>query len=66
MSIRFYTEVLGFTCGARNNDWGWAALHLDDVEIMLAIPNAHTPFDAPKFTDPSTSTRMMLPNSGSK
>lgn len=49
-SIRFYTEVLGFTCGARNNDWGWAALHLDDVEIMLAIPNAHTPFDAPKFT----------------
>lgn len=49
-TIDFYTRVLGFTCGGHNADWAWAALHRDDVEIMLAIPNAHTPFEKPLFT----------------
>ncbi len=49
-TIDFYVEVLGFTCGERNADWGWATLWLDDVAIMLAEPNAHTPFENPMFT----------------
>lgn len=49
-TIDFYTTILGFTCGERNDDWGWAALQKDGVEIMIARPNAHTPFDKPVFT----------------
>ena len=39
-TIAFYTQILGFTCGERDENWGWAALHKDEVEIMLAKPNA--------------------------
>lgn len=49
-TISFYTQVLGFICGERNNDWGWAALQNNDTELMLARPNEHTPFDKPVFT----------------
>ncbi|MBK9983172.1 MAG: VOC family protein [Saprospiraceae bacterium] len=49
-SIDFYTNILGFTCIEYNEDWGWATMHLDGVEIMLAIPNEHVPFDKPVFT----------------
>lgn len=49
-TIVFYTEILGFTCGEKNEDWGWASLHIGNVELMLAKPNQHTPFDKPIFT----------------
>jgi uncharacterized glyoxalase superfamily protein PhnB len=49
-TIAFYTQVLDFTCGERNEEWGWAALHRDEVEVMLARPNEHTPFERPGFT----------------
>lgn len=49
-TIDFYTNELDFICGERNEDWGWASLHKDTVEIMLAIPNEHTPFEKPLFT----------------
>nr|WP_294938280.1 VOC family protein [uncultured Flavobacterium sp.] len=49
-TIAFYQNVLGFTCGECNEDWGWAALHKDEAEIMLAMPNEQTPFDKPLFT----------------
>lgn len=49
-TLAFYCEILGFVCGERNDDWGWAALHLDSCEIMLARPNEHTPFERPVFT----------------
>lgn len=49
-TIDFYVNTLDFTCGEKNEDWGWASLHKDDVEIMLAKPNAHTPFNKPVFT----------------
>lgn len=49
-TIDFYVEVLGFTCGERNDDWGWATLTIDDVAIMIAKPNAHTPYDKIGFT----------------
>lgn len=49
-TIYFYTNTLGFTCGEKNDDWGWATMHKDDVEIMIAKPNEHMPFDKPMFT----------------
>ena len=47
-TINFYRDVLGFDCASRLE--GWAALRKDDVEIMIAEPNAHQPFDTPCFT----------------
>ncbi len=49
-TIVFYTEVLKFSCGEKNEEWGWATLHHGNVEIMVATPNAHTPFDKPLYT----------------
>jgi catechol 2,3-dioxygenase-like lactoylglutathione lyase family enzyme len=49
-TIKFYTNVLGFSFAERNDDWAWASLYKDSVEIMIALPNQHTPFDKPKFT----------------
>ncbi|ESU29538.1 lactoylglutathione lyase-like lyase [Flavobacterium limnosediminis JC2902] len=49
-TIAFYVNVLGFTCAEYNEDWGWAALHKDDAEIMLAKPNEHVSFEKPTFT----------------
>jgi uncharacterized glyoxalase superfamily protein PhnB len=33
-----------------NEDWGWASLFIDDVWLMLARPNEHTPYDKIGFT----------------
>jgi uncharacterized glyoxalase superfamily protein PhnB len=47
-STSFYVAVLGFKCLAQSEEW--VALERDDVEIMLALPNAHVPFERPQFT----------------
>jgi uncharacterized glyoxalase superfamily protein PhnB len=49
-TIKFYTETLGFTCHEINEEWGWAALGRDNIGIMLAVPNQHTPFEKPVFS----------------
>lgn len=49
-TIRFYTDLLGFVLGAKNDEWGWASLYRDNVAIMLAKPNDHRPFNGPVFT----------------
>lgn len=49
-TVEFYTKTLGFVCAELNMEWGWASLYRDDVEIMLALPNEHIPFDRPTFT----------------
>lgn len=49
-TIRFYSSKLGFILDERSDDWGWAMMHLDEVEIMFAKPNAHTPFKTAQFT----------------
>ena len=49
-SIAFYTGTLGFECGDKNDDWGWASLERDGVHIMLARPNAHTEYKRIGFT----------------
>jgi uncharacterized glyoxalase superfamily protein PhnB len=47
-TIGFYRDVLGFAC--TNRVEGWASLLNYGVEIMICLPNAHTPFDQPRFT----------------
>jgi uncharacterized glyoxalase superfamily protein PhnB len=34
----------------RRAEWGWASLSRDGATIMLALPNAHEPFEKPCFT----------------
>ena len=40
-SIAFYKDVLKFSVIEKNEDWKWASLCKDEVEIMLAEPNTH-------------------------
>lgn len=47
-SVRFYVEVLGFTCGLQTP--GYSNLTRDAVRIMLAGPNSHEEWQGPKFT----------------
>lgn len=49
-TIDFYTGILGFECSEWNQVWGWASLQNDGIEIMLARPNEHTPYEQPVFT----------------
>ncbi len=49
-TIDFYCDVLGFTCGNYSEEWGWAAIHKDECELMVARPNEHTPFETPYFS----------------
>ena len=49
-TIEFYTWRLGFTCDGMSEADGWASLRRDSVSVMVATPNAHTPFDTPVFT----------------
>ena len=49
-TIEFYTTRLGFTCEALDEERGWASLKRDEVGVMIALPNAHEPFDSPIFT----------------
>jgi len=49
-TIDFYTNILGFTCDAFNEDWGWATLSIDNVDVMFARPNEHVPYDKIGFT----------------
>jgi uncharacterized glyoxalase superfamily protein PhnB len=49
-TVNFYTQVLGFTCSAFEEDWGWANLQWEAAEIMLSGPNVHEKDTAPAFT----------------
>lgn len=49
-TIAFYTEVMGFTLSEKNDEWGWARLMKDEVEIMLVYPNENAIIDDSKFT----------------
>ena len=49
-TVDFYTGKLGFECPVMNEEWGWAILKKDDIEISISFPNAHTEFSKPAFT----------------
>jgi uncharacterized glyoxalase superfamily protein PhnB len=48
-TVDFYTTRLGFRCDSYSEKDGWASLRRDSVELMVATPNSHMPFDAPAF-----------------
>jgi uncharacterized glyoxalase superfamily protein PhnB len=47
-ALAFYRDVLGFACLVETE--GLVCLGLDGSEVMLALPNAHLPFDKPTMT----------------
>ena len=49
-TLTFYTEILGFVCGEYNEEWQWATLHQNEVELMIAKPNEHTAYEKIGFT----------------
>jgi catechol 2,3-dioxygenase-like lactoylglutathione lyase family enzyme len=49
-TIDFYVGVLGFTLNAGGDVDGWAMVSRDGLEIMVARPNDHEPFERPAFT----------------
>ena len=49
-TIGFYTQCLGFILLGENEDWQWASLKKDDVQIMLSRPNSHEKFNGIGFT----------------
>ncbi|QDW28242.1 bleomycin resistance family protein [Pedobacter sp. KBS0701] len=40
-TLKFYTEVLNFTCDVKLNDLSWLSLRKDEIEIMFCSPNEH-------------------------
>ncbi|TDX82867.1 VOC family protein [Epilithonimonas xixisoli] len=49
-TIEFYTVTLGFELSEKNDDWGWATVFRDNVELMFAKPNHQSVFIKPNFT----------------
>ncbi|GAA5083273.1 hypothetical protein GCM10023210_01620 [Chryseobacterium ginsengisoli] len=49
-TIGFYTQILGFILLNRNEDWQWALLQKDNIQIMLSPPNSHEKFNGIGFT----------------
>lgn len=49
-SIAFYTEILGFRCSEFNEEWQWACLQTDEVEIMMAYPHEHMHYEKIGFS----------------
>jgi uncharacterized glyoxalase superfamily protein PhnB len=47
-TITFYRDLLGFECTKQADDW--ALIERDNITLMIALPNAHEPFDTPCFT----------------
>src|SRR5690242_14467587 len=49
-TVDWYVNVLGFINTDFVPDHGYARVQLDGIDIMLATPNEHMPFDEPNFT----------------
>ncbi|GAB4092032.1 VOC family protein [Flaviaesturariibacter terrae] len=49
-SADWYVQTLGFSERAFSEEWQWASLGRDSIELMLALPNAHLPAGEPQFT----------------
>lgn len=49
-TIDFYTQILGFTLQEKSEEWQWASLEKNGVEIMLTKPNEHEKFSQIGFT----------------
>ena len=48
-TIDYYTDILHFTCSNYEPEWEWATLSKDGIELMVAGPNEHAPFETAAF-----------------
>ena len=49
-TVKFYTEILGFTCDNFSEEQNWASVSRDTVVFMLAVPNENVTYEGPTFT----------------
>lgn len=49
-TIDWYVQTLSFTETAYNPAWQWGEVTRDEVSLMFAKPNEHTPFNGSLFT----------------
>ncbi|SDH63817.1 Uncharacterized conserved protein PhnB, glyoxalase superfamily [Pedobacter terrae] len=40
-TLKFYTEILNFTCASKFDNLSWLTLRKDEIEIMFCSPNEH-------------------------
>ena len=40
-TIGFYLHILGFSLNEINDDWQWASLQKDGIQMMISKPNQH-------------------------
>lgn len=49
-TIDFYVNQLGFYCSDFDKKIGWARVQVDNIELMISLPNTHMDFQKPFFT----------------
>ena len=49
-TIDFYVNQLGFHCSDFDKEIGWARVQIDNIEMMISLPNFHIDFQKPIFT----------------
>ena len=61
-TVVFYRDRFDLESTQQTSDW--AFVERDGITLMIALPNAHEPFDAPCFTGSSIFQPTMSTNSG--
>lgn len=52
-TVEFYVSVLDFTCKTMDEDWKFASIHKDSVNMQLIHPQSKFPFNSPgPFDEP--------------
>lgn len=46
-TVDFYTQILGFSCDSFSEEWGWASVSKDKINLMFSFPNTHRNFSEP-------------------
>lgn len=49
-TIEYYTELLDFQCDSHDEEWGWASVSRDGINIVFSDPNAPVPFERAEFS----------------
>jgi uncharacterized glyoxalase superfamily protein PhnB len=49
-TIGFYIHILGFELMERSEEWQWASLQKNEVQIMISKPNEHEKLNGICFT----------------
>ncbi len=49
-NVNYYVNFLQFEEANVIEEWGWAVVEKDKLQIMFTRPNEHTPYKGPRFT----------------